>query len=132
MLPPAKAGIGSVVNDATREAGGALGVAVIGSVFNSVYQHQLAGSPLHALPPAALAAARDSVGVALALARNAVLAQSVTNSFMDGLHFACVMAAAVCFAGAVAAVKLPGRQQRAVDIAISTPAHAAEPVSEER
>jgi EmrB/QacA subfamily drug resistance transporter len=131
VLPPAKAGIGSAVNDATREAGGALGVAVIGSVFNSVYQHQLSGSPLRALPPAALAAARDSVGAALALARNADLAQGVTNSFMDGLHFACLIAAAVCFAGAIAAFRLPGRQKRPVDIAISAPAHAAEPVSEE-
>jgi len=132
VLPPAKAGVGSAVNDATREAGGALGVAVIGSVFNSVYQHQLAGSPLHGLPAAAFAAARDSVGAALALARTAGLGQSVTNSFMDGLHFACAIAAAVCFAGAVAAVKLPGRQKRAVDIALSTPAHTAEPVTEER
>ena len=132
VLPPAKAGIGSAVNDATREAGGALGVAVIGSVFNSVYQHQLAASPLHALPPAAFAAARDSVGAALALARDPVLAQSVTNAFMDGLHFACVIAAAVCLAGAVAAVKLPGRQKRGLSTSVSTPAHAAEPVSEER
>jgi len=132
VLPPAKAGVGSAVNDATREAGGALGVAVIGSVFNSVYQHQLAGSPLQALPAAAGAAARDSVGAALAIARNAGLEHSVINSFMDGLHFACAIAAAVCFAGAVAAVKLPGRQQRAASTVVSTPAHAAEPVSEER
>jgi MFS family permease len=132
VLPPAKAGVGSAVNDATREAGGALGVAVIGSVFNSVYQHQLAGSPLQALPAAAVAAARDSVGAALAIARNAGLEHSVINSFMDGLHFACAIAAAVCFAGAVAAVKLPGRQQQAATTVVSAPAHAAQPVSEER
>ena len=131
VLPPAKAGIGSAVNDATREAGGALGVAVIGSVFNSVYQHQLAASALHTLPAAAFAAARDSVGAALALARNAPLAQGVTNSFMDGLHFACLIAAAVCWAGAVAALRLPGRQKRAADIAIRTPAHDVQPVNKE-
>jgi hypothetical protein len=73
-----------------------------------------------------LAAARDSVGAALALARNAGLEQSVTNSFMDGLHFACAIGAAVCWAGAVAALRLPGRQKRAVSIAASTPAHAAD------
>jgi predicted MFS family arabinose efflux permease len=131
VLPPAKAGIGSAVNDATREAGGALGVAVIGSVFNSVYQHQLSASPLHALPAAAFATARDSVGAALALARTAPLAQGVTNSFMDGLHFACIIAAAVCCVGALAAFQLPGRQKQAARLAISTPAHDVQPVSEE-
>ena len=131
VLPPAKAGIGSAVNDATREAGGALGVAVIGSVFNSVYQHQLATSPLHALPAAAYAAARDSVSAALALARNADLAHGVTNSFMDGLRFACVIAAAVCWAGAVAALRLPGRQKPTPEIAISASEHDVEAVTEE-
>jgi EmrB/QacA subfamily drug resistance transporter len=131
VLPPAKAGIGSAVNDATREAGGALGVAVIGSVFNSVYQHQLSASPMHALPAAAFAAARDSVGAALALARNAPLADGVTNAFMDGLHFACVIAAAVCCAGAGAALRLPGRQKHAARIAARTPARGVQRVSEE-
>jgi predicted MFS family arabinose efflux permease len=131
VLPPAKAGIGSAVNDATREAGGALGVAVIGSVFNSVYQHQLAASAMHTLPAAAFTAARDSVGAALALARNAALAQGVTNSFMDGLHVACLIAAAVCWAGAAAAFRLPGRPERAAHIAIGTPAHDVRSVSKE-
>ena len=42
VLPPAKAGVGSAVNDATREAGGTLGVAIIGSVYTSIYVAQLA------------------------------------------------------------------------------------------
>jgi EmrB/QacA subfamily drug resistance transporter len=36
-LPPSKAGVGSAVNDTTRQVGGALGVAIIGSVVSSVY-----------------------------------------------------------------------------------------------
>jgi hypothetical protein len=56
VLSPAKAGVGSAVNDATREAGGALGVAVIGSVFASAYLHRLTTSPLPALPAPAFAA----------------------------------------------------------------------------
>ena len=43
MLPPARAGVGSAVNDATRELGGTLGVAVVGSVFTSVWAAHLAG-----------------------------------------------------------------------------------------
>ncbi|GAA4394485.1 MFS transporter [Tsukamurella soli] len=37
VLPPARAGVGSAVNDATRELGSTLGVAVIGSLFSSVF-----------------------------------------------------------------------------------------------
>ena len=40
-LPPEKAGVGSAVNDTTRELGGTLGVAVLGSVFSSVYGPRL-------------------------------------------------------------------------------------------
>ena len=36
-LPPGKAGAGSAVNDTTREVGGTLGVAIVGSVLNSAY-----------------------------------------------------------------------------------------------
>ena len=57
VVPRAKAGVGSAVNDATRLLGGTLGVAVIGSVYASLYASRLTG----ALPgglPAAVAAAR--------------------------------------------------------------------------
>src|ERR1700754_16234 len=39
-----KAGVGSAVNDTTRELGGTLGVAIVGSVFASIYSSRLAGS----------------------------------------------------------------------------------------
>jgi len=51
-LPPDKAGIGSAVNDATRELGGTLGVAVVGSVCSSVYVASLADSELGSALPA--------------------------------------------------------------------------------
>jgi predicted MFS family arabinose efflux permease len=41
-LPPAKAGVGSAVNDVTREVGGALGIAVFGSVAAVLYRHEIA------------------------------------------------------------------------------------------
>jgi EmrB/QacA subfamily drug resistance transporter len=118
VLPPAKAGIGSAVNDATRETGGALGVAAIGSVFSSVYLHHLTSSPVHALPAQAFAAARSSVGAALAIAGHspaaATLVPAVNSSFMSGQHVACFVAAMVCFVGAVAALRLPGREMTQV------------------
>jgi EmrB/QacA subfamily drug resistance transporter len=118
VLPPAKAGIGSAVNDATREAGGTLGVAVIGSVASSVYLHHLGRTAVAHLPAHATVTARSSVGAAYAVARHAPtplssrLVADVTASFMHGLHVGCVVAAGVCWAGAVGALALPGRTPR--------------------
>ena len=49
VLPPARAGVGSAVNDATRELGGTLGVAVVGSIFASVFGSHLASGAFGAL-----------------------------------------------------------------------------------
>jgi EmrB/QacA subfamily drug resistance transporter len=116
VLPPAKAGVGSAVNDATREAGGALGVAVIGSVFSSIYLHHLAHSSIATLPSHLALRARSSVGAALSIAHQAPpalrqhLLGGVTSSFMSGLHAGCLVAAGVCWAGAIGSSALPGRR----------------------
>src|SRR5689334_6709761 len=65
VLSPAKAGVGSAVNDATREAGGTLGVAVIGSVFTSIYTHHLSTTQVAQLPHQASEAAKNSVAAAI-------------------------------------------------------------------
>ena len=65
-LPPSRAGVGSAVNDTTRQTGGAVGVAVIGSVFAARY-HASIGS-LAFLAPAARTTARESIGTSLQVA----------------------------------------------------------------
>src|SRR5206468_10900393 len=50
VVPRARAGVGSAVNDATRLLGGTLGVAIIGSVFASLYSHRLGQTLPAALP----------------------------------------------------------------------------------
>jgi hypothetical protein len=65
-LPLGKAGVGSAVNDTTRELGGALGVAVLGSLLASNFRGRLAPA-VHALPAAAQAAT-GSLGAALTTA----------------------------------------------------------------
>ena len=111
VLPAAKAGVGSAVNDATREAGGTLGVAVIGSIFTSLYAGHLGGTSFAHLPAAATAAGQDSVAAALHIAGpHPALVDGVQTSFMSGFHIACVVASAVCVAGAVFATALPGRR----------------------
>ena len=137
VLPASKAGVGSAVNDATREAGGTLGVAVIGSVFTSIYTHHLAGTSVAALPGRLADAARDSVGAAVSIAHQAPatvsgrLVSDVNASFMSGLHVACLVGAGVCWLGAVGALALPGRHQMATQPMESRPATAAAPAAAE-
>jgi EmrB/QacA subfamily drug resistance transporter len=112
VLPPARAGVGSAVNDATRELGGTLGVAIVGSLFSSVYAAHLADGAFGRLPAAALSQAQDSVGSALAMAGgNPRLALALQDAFMDAFSAACVVVGLICLVGAVAAsVWLPGRE----------------------
>lgn len=67
-VPLNKAGVGSAVNDTTREVGGALGIAVLGSIANSAYRSEIDGDVLAQLPPEAAAAAGDSIGAATQIA----------------------------------------------------------------
>ena len=71
-LPPARAGVGSAVNDTVRELGGALGVAVIGSVAASAYASDLSGklARIDGMPADLRAAASDNVGAALEISRH--------------------------------------------------------------
>jgi hypothetical protein len=115
-----KAGIGSAINDATRELGGTLGVAVIGSVFTSIYVHTIATSQAAAtIAPDVITRAKESVGGAL-IAASALegsdpvgagaLARAADQAFFDGFTVGCLVAAAVALVGAVfAALLLPAR-----------------------
>jgi hypothetical protein len=119
VLPPAKAGVGSAVNDATRELGGTLGVAVLGSIFASLYAHQLGTTSFHALPGQVVSAAQNSVAAALATVSHAPagpgrqqLLDGVRASFMSGFHVACIVAAGICLLGSAGALLLPGRSRQ--------------------
>jgi hypothetical protein len=68
VVPKAKAGAGSAINDATRLLGGTLGVAVIGSVFASPYPSKLTSTLPVGLPTALARASHASVGAALTVA----------------------------------------------------------------
>src|SRR5262245_11760970 len=111
VLPPARAGVGSAVNDATRELGGTLGVAVVGSIFASVFGSHLASGSFAALPSSVLDKAQGSVGVAQVVAgHDPRLLPAFHDSFMSAMSTACVVVGLLCLAGAVAsAFLLPGR-----------------------
>jgi EmrB/QacA subfamily drug resistance transporter len=125
-LPPAQAGVGSAVNDTTREVGGALGVAVLGSVLSSVFGSRMVdvldGGEL---PDEARHVAEHSVTGAVTVAHElggapgAALAQAAKAAFVDGLHTTSVVAAAVALVGSlIALVMLPARAADVEDAAL--------------
>jgi EmrB/QacA subfamily drug resistance transporter len=72
-LPPAKAGVGSAVNDTTRQMGGALGVAIIGSIVASIYSERAGDvGRAHDVTGASLAGAKASLDGALEASRSLV------------------------------------------------------------
>ncbi len=116
VVPKAKAGVGSAVNDATRLLGSTLGVAVIGSVYVSLYNNRLTSRLPAELAPRLARTAHNSVGSALEVANrtslnghpalaNAVPAAAST-SFFYGFNAACLVAAGVSAAGAIATLLL--------------------------
>ena len=114
-LPLAKAGVGSAMNDTTRQVGGALGVAILGSIFASSYAAHLAGS-LVGLPTATVAAATNSVGSAIALgttiggSQGAAITAAAKSSFITAMDHGLVVAALIALLGAVVAIVwLPNR-----------------------
>jgi len=111
VLPPARAGVGSAVNDATRELGATMGVAIVGSLFASVYGGRLVDSIFGSVGADRLTAAQDSVAVAIGIGQtDPRLLTAAQDAFLSGLHAGCFLVAAVCFAGALASVvALPGR-----------------------
>jgi EmrB/QacA subfamily drug resistance transporter len=120
-LPPAKAGAGSAVNDTTREVGGTLGVAVLGSVLNSAYGHH-AATALTGLgaPRAAASAAGRSIAAGLVTASHfpaavaPAAATAVKQAFVTGLHEGSFAAAGATAAAAVVALAfLPARARDA-------------------
>jgi EmrB/QacA subfamily drug resistance transporter len=113
-VPLEKASVGSAVNDTTRTTGGALGVAILGSLLASRYRGDMddavAGLPHHAADLAG-----DSLGGGLAIAHklgSPELADAAHTAFVSGMHVAALGAAVVALAGAVIAlVVIPGRER---------------------
>ncbi len=136
VVPKAKAGVGSAVNDATRLLGGTLGVAVIGSVFASLYASRLTSALPAGLPAGDAQTAHGSLGAALtvggkvAQAGHPTLAAAIhdaaSSAFFDGFQTANYVAAGVAAAGAVMALALlPAQPTAGTDDSPESPARGA-------
>ena len=111
--PPERAGAASALTETAAEFGGALGIAVLGVIGTSIYRSQLTGALPAGILPASAAAARDTLGGALAVAGQLpgqpgqVLVQAARQAFTSGLHAAfAVSAAALLGAAVLAAIQL--------------------------
>ena len=119
-VPTEHTGIGSATNGAILQVGGALGVAIIGSLLATRYTGRMttALAPYH-VPVPILHVILGSAGGALDVAarvggiEGAALAQAARSAFVSGMDLGLATAAAVAVAGGVVAlVSLPGRRAR--------------------
>jgi EmrB/QacA subfamily drug resistance transporter len=123
-VPRDKAGVGSAMNDTTREVGTTLGVAVLGSILSSGYTSNL-GPVVAALPAPARETAEGSLAGALGVAheiggtQGAAIIDAAKSAWADGLHLSMLIGAGiVLLAAAIAARYLPGKVGGATDEAI--------------
>jgi len=141
-VPKDHASVGSAVNDTNRLVGGALGVAVLGSLLSSLYRGDM-DAAVQGLPAGAADAAHGSIGGAAEVAAQvggaagAALQQAAAGAFVDAMHVTVLVAAGMALAGAaVAAALLPSRVNEHAEHAAATAAEAqprvtpaAEPVA---
>ena len=114
-VPRDKAGVGSAMNDTTREVGTTLGVAVLGSILSSGYTSNL-GSAVADLPESARLTAEGSLAGALGVGRDiggaqgTAIVDAAKSAWTDGLQLSMVIGAGiVLFAAVIAARYLPGK-----------------------
>jgi predicted MFS family arabinose efflux permease len=134
-VPAAKAGVGSAVNDATRILGGTLGVAVIGSIYASIYSSRLTEALTTHIPGPTADAAHRSVGTAFGAAARIDAAgqpdlaqslhQAASTAFFDGFQIAVLVAAGIALAGAgMAAALIPNQPPQTTSAQIPPGARA--------
>jgi EmrB/QacA subfamily drug resistance transporter len=122
-IPVDKAGVGSAMNDTTRQLGGALGIAVLGTVLNQVYISRL--SEMQAtLAPNILALSQNSVQAAHIVAAtmsNSSAAQSLISAadqaYVTGMSQALIVGAVVLIGASLFALRfLPSQVRRTEEV----------------
>lgn len=110
--PPERAGAASGISETGAELGGALGIAILGSLGTAVYRSALASQLPASVPPEAAEVARDTLGAAVGIAEQlpdgvglAVL-DAARGAFVQGLHLAAAVSAVVAIGAAIMVVVL--------------------------
>ena len=129
--PPARAGAASAISETAYELGGALGVALLGSVVTAAYRIGLSDVP--GVSGADMAAARETLGGAVSVAEQlpaeagAALLSGAKTAFTDGMHLTSAIAVAIVVAAAVQAAYFLRRDRGAATAPSRTYADAAAP-----
>jgi EmrB/QacA subfamily drug resistance transporter len=119
-VPVNKAGVGSAMNNTLRQVGGALGVAVLGTLANNTYISKIdaaLGSPQTGIPAQALAGIRSGIQAAHIVAAKIgnpaatrVIMDASNNAFVSGMKDALIVGAIItAVAGVVTLLILPSR-----------------------
>jgi DHA2 family multidrug resistance protein-like MFS transporter len=124
--PPEKAGAASGISETGAELGGALGIAILGSLGTAVYRSGVANGLPPGVPAAAAGVARDTLGGAVSVAQQLPgqlgieLLDVARNAFVQGLHLAAAISAAIAIGAAIMAVLflqgVPGRTGQAPQV----------------
>jgi MFS transporter, DHA2 family, multidrug resistance protein len=107
--PPERAGAASGISETTSELGGALGIALLGSIGTVVYRSQVADTVPADAPPEAAEAARDTLGGAVAAADQlpdrvgAELLEAAREAFTQGLQLTAITSATIVLGMAILA-----------------------------
>jgi DHA2 family multidrug resistance protein-like MFS transporter len=104
--PPERAGAAAAISETCSELGGALGIAILGSIGTGIYRRAMAGSVIDGIPPDAAAAARDTLGSAVATAgqlpgSGAALLDMARTAFTQGLQVTAITSAVVVLGMAI-------------------------------
>lgn len=122
VLPPERAGSGTAITMTLRQAGGALGVALLGSLLSQVYLDRL---DVTGLSEPAAELARDSIAGAVGVATrvgNPALASSAQTAYIEGMQLDLVVCATIAAIGAVLTVMfMPGRARQSTGAESSAP-----------
>jgi DHA2 family multidrug resistance protein-like MFS transporter len=118
--PPERAGMASGISETGAELGGALGIAILGSLGTAVYRHEIDG----ALPEDAPAGAAETLGSALdaADALSAKALDAAIEAFAQGMRLAAVASAVLMVAVAAIAARVLRTPE---EVAESTPCRVA-------
>jgi MFS transporter, DHA2 family, multidrug resistance protein len=105
--PSERAGVAAAISETSSELGGALGIAILGTIGAAVYRGRMADTVPADVPHEAAEAARDTLGAAVAAGGqlpdplSAELVEAANEAFIQGLHAAALASAIIAAATAV-------------------------------
>jgi DHA2 family multidrug resistance protein-like MFS transporter len=113
--PPERAGAAAAISETSSELGGALGIAILGSIGTAIYRGAMARAALDGVPSEARMAARDTLGGAVAAAARlpervgAQLLETTRGAFAHALQTTVAICAVISAVTAILAVLMDRR-----------------------